>query len=295
MYVIMGATGHIGSALTRKLLQHKEPVTVIVRSEEKGQQWREQGAEIVVADVLDTKKLRQAFNKGKRLFVLNPPAPPHTDTVTEEKRTVQSILAALDGSDVEKVVAESTYGAQPGDGIGDLGVLYEMEQGIKKIGIPAIIIRGAYYMSNWDMSLETAQKEGVVYTLYPVDFKIPMVAPEDIGKLAAQLLKEPVEVTGLRYIEGPESYSAKDVAAAFEQALQKPVRAVGIPRSQWLQALTSAGFSSEAAESMAAMTELTLKGPDTPADAVRGNISLQEYINRLVQKVPSQASVLSTR
>jgi uncharacterized protein YbjT (DUF2867 family) len=291
----MGATGHIGSALTRKLLQHKEPVTVIVRSEEKGRQWRELGAEVAVADVYDIKSLRKAFNKGKRLFLLNPPAPPHTDTVTEEKKTVQAILTALDGSGVEKVVAESTYGAQPGDGIGDLGVLYEMEQGIKKIGIPATIIRGAYYMSNWDMSLETAQKEGVVHTLYPVDFKLPMVAPEDIGKLAAQLLKEPVEVTGIRHIEGPELYSPADVAAAFEEALQRPVKAMETPREQWEQVLINAGFSSKAAVSMAAMTELTLKGPDTPADAIMGNISLQEYINRLVQKVPSQASALSTR
>lgn len=294
MYVILGATGHIGSALTRKLLQHKEPVTVIVRSEEKGQQWRSQGAAVAVADVLDTKSLRKAFNMGRRLFLLNPPAAPNTDIVAEERKTMQSILAALEGLDIEKVVAESTYGAQRGDGIGDLGVLYEMEQEINRLGVPATIIRGAYYMSNWDMSLETARKEGVVHTLYPVDFKIPMVAPEDIGKLAAQLLKEPPEETGIRHIEGPEPYSPADVAASFEQVLQRPVKAVETPRAQWEQALTSVGFSSKAAASMIAMTEITLKDLYTPPDPVKGNTSLQNYIRQLVQKAPSQSPALST-
>jgi uncharacterized protein YbjT (DUF2867 family) len=288
MYMILGATGHIGSVVARKLLQHKEPVTIIVRSEEKGQQLRELGAEVAVADVHDIEGLRNVFNKGKRIFVLNPPAPPNTDTVAEEKTTVQSILAALQGSDVEKIVAESTYGAQPGDGIGDLGVLYDMEQGIKKLGIPATIIRGAYYMSNWDMSLETARKDGIVYTLYPVDFKLPMVAPEDIGKLAASLLKEPIDTTGMRFVEGPEHYSAADVAAAFQDVLSRPVRAVEIPREQWGPALQRMGFSHKAADSMIRMTELTLKDPFTSPDAVKGNITLQQYITRLVQKALSQ-------
>lgn len=295
MYVILGATGHIGSVVARKLLQHKESVTVIVRNVEKGQQWRERGAEVAVADVLDTKNLRRAFNKGERLFLLNPPAPPNTDTVKEEKRTVQALLAALDGSGIQKVVVQSTYGAQPGSGIGDLGVLYDLEQGVKKLDIPATIIRAAYYMSNWDMSLQTASHEGVVHTLYPVDFKLPMVAPEDIGKLAARLIKEPAEVTGIQYIEGPEFYSARDVAEAFEQALRRPVQAVETPREQWLQALASMGFSPQAAVSMAAMTELTLKGKFDNPDPVKGNISLQEYINQLVQKAPASVPGLSSR
>jgi len=285
MYVILGATGHVGSVVARKLLQHKEPVTVIVRNDEKGRIWKEQGAEVAVADVNDTESLRQAFKKGRRLFVLNPPAPPNTDTVAGEKKTVQSILAALDGSGVEKVVAQSTYGAQPGEGIGDLGVLYEMEQGIKRLGIPATIVRAAYFMSNWDMSLETARKEGIVYTLYPVDFKLPMVAPEDIGKLEASLLKEPAEVTGMRFVEGPEFYNAADVAAAFEDVLQRPVRAVEITHDQWGPALQKMGFSPKAALSFARMTELTLKSPFTSPDAVRGNITLRQYITWLVGSV----------
>jgi uncharacterized protein YbjT (DUF2867 family) len=95
-------------------------------------------------------------------------------------------------SSLEKIVAESTYGAQPGSQIGDLGVLYEMEQQIAAQSIPFSIIRAAYYMSNWDFSLQSAKHDGVIHTFFPTDFALPMVAPRDIGQLAARLMTEPM-------------------------------------------------------------------------------------------------------
>ena len=184
-------------------------------------------------------------------------------------------------------MAESTYGAQPGEGLGDLGVLYEMEQELAGKDLSVSIIRAAYYMSNWDMALSTARQEGVVHTLYPVDLRLPMVSPDDIGQLAARLLMEPMDKTGLYYVEGPTQYSSTDVAKAFADALNKSVVALETPQEQWVPVLTSMGFSTKGAESMAAMTEVTLKKdyelPDSP---VRGHTTLQAYVNQLVRKQP---------
>jgi uncharacterized protein YbjT (DUF2867 family) len=282
MHIILGGTGHIGSALAETLIKKGESVTIVSRDPKKKQEWEQKGATVAIADVLDVNALREVFDLGIKLFLLNPPAPPSTDTVVEEQKTLQAILTALEGSAIKKVVAESTYGAQPGDGLGDLGVLYEMEQTLAKMNIPSSIIRGAYYMSNWDMSLKTAQEEGKVYTFYPVDFKLPMVAPRDIGNIAAQLMLEPISQTGLHYVEGPETYSAKDVAAAFSTALNRVVEPVEISEDHWMSALRDVGFSELAAKSMAAMTHLTLEGPEEPEHPIRGATSLEEYIKQLV-------------
>jgi uncharacterized protein YbjT (DUF2867 family) len=226
----------------------------------------------------------QLFRKAKRLFLLNPPAAPNTDTVTEERKSLESILAALENSGLEKIVAESTYGAHDGERVGDLGVLYEMEQKLAKTGIPHSIIRGAYYMSNWDGFLHTAESENKIYSLYPADFAIPMVAPEDIGAFAAELLTEPIEKTGLYHVEGPAEYTPADVADAFSKALGKTIETVVISRTEWITFLINAGFSQKAAEAMTAMTDVTLKGEykvtDTP---VRGKTSITAYIERLVK------------
>jgi uncharacterized protein YbjT (DUF2867 family) len=282
MYIILGATGHVGSAVANTLLQENKEIIVITRNAEKAASWKERGAQTAIVDVHDSQAFREVLQKGKRLFLLNPPALPHTDTVQEELQTVASILQALENSGIEKVVAESTYGARPGRGIGDLGVLYDMEQGLKKLNIPATIIRAAYYMSNWDTSYDSAVKENKLYTFFPPDLRIPMVAPADIGKIAARFLTEPVSQTGMHYVEGPEIYSSTDVANAFGKALGKTIEPVQIPPAQWVDTMKGIGYSQIAAESMAAMTKTVVEGPEIPESPLRGQITIQQYISDLV-------------
>jgi uncharacterized protein YbjT (DUF2867 family) len=284
MHIVLGATGHVGSAVAETLLGDGENVTVVTRDEGKSKHWKDKGAQIAIADVHDVNTLRAVLQGGKRLFLLNPPALPDTDTVAEERKSMLSIVSALAGSGIEKIVALSTYGAQAGDGIGDLGVLYEMEQELAKINIPTTIIRAAYYMSNWDGFLESAQKDGQIFTLYPADFKLPMVSPENIGQFAAQLLKEPIEKTGLYHIEGPAQYSPAEVAEAFSKVLGKKVETIVIPREEWVSALTNMGFSQKAGESMAAMTAVTLDEKyEVTGERVKGETTINDYITQLVR------------
>lgn len=285
MHIILGATGHVGSAAAQTLLQQNQPVTVVTRDAGKTAEWQQRGAQVAVVDVHDVAALREVLRRGKRLFLLNPPAAPDTDTAAEERNSLQAILAALTDSGLERIVAESTYGAQPGAAIGDLGVLYEMEQALARQPIPASIIRAAYYMSNWDHALQTAREQGQVMTFYPPAFQLPMVAPQDLGQTAARLLLEPPHTTGLHYVEGPARYSSADVAAAFAAALGKPVQAQEIKPDEWKKALRQQGFSEPATESFAAMTELTRQGGFPDADAVeKGKVTLEQYVRELVRQ-----------
>ncbi|WP_322789917.1 NAD(P)H-binding protein [Cupriavidus gilardii] len=123
MYVIMGGTGHVGSATAEALLARGQAVTIVTRSAARAAKWCDKGADIVEADVEDVASLRAAFRRGRRAFLLNPPGDTSKDTDAIERHTVANIVAALQGSGLEKVVAESTGGAQPGERIGDLSVL----------------------------------------------------------------------------------------------------------------------------------------------------------------------------
>src|SRR5688572_27166761 len=159
MHIILGGTGHVGSALTQVLLDQHQPVTVVTHRPEARAELEAKGAKVAVADIHDSDALRDVLRRGTRAFLLNPNADPSTDTVAEERRTVKSILNAVRGAGLEKVVAQSTGGARPGDGEGDFNVLYELEQGLAELSVPTAVIRGAYYMSNWDTALETARSE----------------------------------------------------------------------------------------------------------------------------------------
>ena len=284
MHIILGGTGHVGSALAQGLLERGEPVTIVSRDPRKAEGWRARGAQIAIADVHDVPALRGVLERGARLFLLNPPADPSTDTAAEETRSVRAILSAIEGSGLAKVVAQSTYGARRGTSLGDLGVLHEMEEALARSPIPATILRGAYYMSNWDHALETARAEGKVYAFFPADFALPMVAPSDIGRVATELMLEPVATTGLHHVEGPVRCSPADVARAFGSALGKAVSPVEIPRSEWVSSMTSIGFSGAAARSFAAMTDATLHARFPDVETVRrGSTTIEQYVEALTR------------
>ncbi len=289
MHVIMGATGHIGSSVARRLLDAKQPVTVVLHSEQGAPGYAERGAQVVVADVHDTARLHAAFALGERLFLLNPPAPPAKDTDIEERATVKSILNALRGLRPSKIVAQSTYGARAGEAMGDLGSLYELEQGLRSQEPTATVIRGAYYMSNWDAQLASARKDGVIQSFFPVDFELPMVAASDLGEVAARELLEPETQGSIRHVEGPERYDALHVAEAFAKALQRPVRALEIPSAKRLAALHELGFSDAAAASFSGMLDATLNGTfPNLREVERSSTSLEQYVHRLVTRPPPQ-------
>jgi uncharacterized protein YbjT (DUF2867 family) len=285
MHIILGGTGRVGSAVARQLLAYGEPVTIVSRNPQKAAALKEKGAEAAIVDVNDTANLHELFRKGERLFLLNPPALPSTDTVAEEKKTLYSILEALKHSGIRKVVAESTYGAHPGDGKGDLNVLYQMERLLQKMDLSVTIIRAAYYMSNWDGYLEGVKENGQLPAFFPRDFPLPMVAPHDIGRFAARLMKEPIDKSGLYYVEGPRVCTPNDVAAAFGAALHKAVEVVEIPEAGWVEAFKNTGFSQQAAESYAAMTKATVEDEsEKPTDPVRGSTTIEKYIKELSQR-----------
>jgi uncharacterized protein YbjT (DUF2867 family) len=284
MYIILGGTGHVGSSVATTLLEKGKEVTILTHHPQKAPEWEQKGAHVTIVDVYDSDKLHAVFKNGERLFLLNPEADPATDTVIEEQRTLSSILNALENSGIQKVVAQSTEGAQLGEGIGDLGVLYDMEERLKKMNLHADIIRAAYYMSNWDGALETAEQEGRVDTFYPVDFKLAMVAPKDIGIIAAGFLTNDTRDFRIHYVEGPEMYSSADVAKAFSKALNKLVEPMQIPEEKWLPALKQFGFSDQAARSTAAMTKITLNNLVKAESPIRGDTILDEYIENLVSR-----------
>nr|WP_246715365.1 NAD(P)H-binding protein [Rhizobium sp. BK196] len=108
MYVILGASGHIGSVVIDALQASSEKVIAVVHSAQKAAAIKHGGVEPVIADVADTGQLRSILQKGRRAFLLNPPGDIKGDTNAEEMKTARSIAAALDGSGLEKLVVAST-------------------------------------------------------------------------------------------------------------------------------------------------------------------------------------------
>lgn len=57
MYIVVGGTGHVGSAVAQTLLDEGEAVTIVTRNSDKAGAWRQRGAEVAVVDVHDVTSL----------------------------------------------------------------------------------------------------------------------------------------------------------------------------------------------------------------------------------------------
>jgi uncharacterized protein YbjT (DUF2867 family) len=95
--------------------------------------------------------------------------------------------------------------------------------------------------ASWDVA--PARDKGVVPSfLQPLGRRIPMVAVEDIGSMAAELLRETWAGHRVVELEGPRRVSPNDIAATLARLLGKPVKMEVVPRASWEELFRSQGM-----------------------------------------------------
>jgi putative NADH-flavin reductase len=57
MHIVLAATGHVGSALAKALIDKGERVTLVMRNLTKAPQWQSRGAQVALVDVHDVPAL----------------------------------------------------------------------------------------------------------------------------------------------------------------------------------------------------------------------------------------------
>ena len=284
MYIVSGATGQTGSVVAQTLLEKGLPVRVIVRSEAKGKPWKDLGAEIAVADVQDTESLTKAIASGKTLYLMNPPNEQAEDMFVETEKVIKAFQTAIENSSLEKLVVLSSVGAQHPSGTGPIVTNHLLEQVFGKLDIPTTFVRATYFMENWNSVLETVKSEGILPSfLQPLDKKIPQVATEDIGRVAAEAMLETSEGIQIKELAGLP-YSPDDVAEAFSKVLGREVKAVAIPEEQWMETLKT--FSSQRnAEAYYEMMQWVNSGSITfeTGNQIEGTVTIEDYASRMLK------------
>ena len=232
MYVITGITGRVGGAVARALLDAGQPVRAVVRDAAKGATWAARGCEVAVAAMDDAAALTRAFNGADGVFILPPPVFDPAPGFPEARNVVTAVRAALEAARPSKVVWLSTVGAQARQP-NLLSQHSLMEAALEGLDLPLTILRPAWFLDNVEWDVGSARDGVIGGFLQPLDRAIPMVAAADVGRVAAELLRE--TWTGRRIVElqGPRSVSPNDIAAAFARALGVPVRVEAVPRETW--------------------------------------------------------------
>jgi uncharacterized protein YbjT (DUF2867 family) len=242
MYAVTGITGQVGGVVGHRLLEAGLPVRAVVRNADKGRPWGDRGCEVALAEMDDAAALRQAFEGAEAVFVLLPPTFDPSPGFPEAKRTIEAIREALAATRPSRVVCLSTIGAQAHQPnlLNQLGL---MEQVLGTLDLPIAFLRAGWFMENSQWDLQGARENGEIASfLQPTDRAVPMVATDDVGSTAAALLQEHWQGPRVVELEGPTPVSPDQIAAAFSRAIDRPVHATAVPRTQWESLFHSQGM-----------------------------------------------------
>jgi NAD(P)H dehydrogenase (quinone) len=285
MFAITGITGKVGAAVARSLLSDDQTVRAVVRDRSKGAAWAHLGCDIAVADISDTAALTAAFEGTEGVFVVLPPVFDPAPGFPEAARFINSLGAALARAKTAKVVALSTVGADaPQPNL--LNVLSRMEEALGSLPMPVTFLRAAWFMENaaWDIA---SAKSGLIQSyLQPLDRPIPMVSTDDVGRAAAELLKERWEGKRVVELEGPQRVSPNALAAAFAKVLGTPVRAEAVARDRWEPIFRGQGMKNPAPrmQMIDGFNAGWIDFADRGAHARKGSISIDQAIATLIQR-----------
>ncbi|MEA3067554.1 MAG: hypothetical protein QOK41_961 [Sphingomonadales bacterium] len=284
MYAITGITGKVGGEIARHLLASGQSVRAVLRDRAKAADWAAKGCDIAIADMANAEQLAAAFSGTEGVFILPPSDFDPEPGYPEAKRVIDQVTRALITARPQRVVCLSTIGADaPHDNLLTQRTL--MERSLSAIGLPVTFLRPGWFMENalWDVA--SARDEGVVRSfLQPADKAFPMVATRDVGRLAADLLRQHWSGTRIVELEGPVCVSANDLAQAFAAILGRPVRVEIVSRDSWEGLFRAQGMKNPQARirMLDGFNEGWIEFADQGRSAVKGDTPLLDVITALV-------------
>ena len=217
--LVTGSTGVVGKQVLDHLAGSGAEIRALTRSPEKAQ--FPAGVTAVQGDLSDVDGLRRALNGVSTLFLLAPNA---ADELTQ---ALQALSVAREAG-VKGVVYLSVFKGADYVDVPHFTGKHTVERMIEHTGLPATVLRPAYFFQNDVRQKESLLTHGV-YGM-PIGAKgISMVDVRDIGEAAALELLRRERADGplpreTYELVGPDAIDAQTVASIWAEALGRTVR-----------------------------------------------------------------------
>jgi uncharacterized protein YbjT (DUF2867 family) len=256
MYTILGATGNIGSVISKALLEKGEKVRVVGRSAGRLQPFLKRGAEAFVGDVANAEAMTRALAGARAAFLMIPPSMASPDYRADQEKISDAISAAVKSVGLQYAVNLSSYGAQAPAGTGPITGLHNSEKKLNAIDrLNVLHLRPGYFFENHFAGIQMIHMMGIFGGALRGDLKIPMIATRDIGAYAAErLLKLDFNGKRTQELQGERDLTLTEVVAVIAKALRKPdLRYVQFPYEQIEKVLEQMGAQAKTVASFIEM------------------------------------------
>ena len=290
MYVVMGATGNIGSKLTTILLDKSEKVTVIGRSAERLQPFVDRGAMAAIGDIADVGFLTTTFNGADAVFAMIPPNYQAKDFRKDYNEIGGNIVKAIGESDVTHVVFLSSHGAQLPEKTGPVKGLHDVEQQLNTLDeVNVLYLRPTNFMENLLANIGMIKTLGMMGGGVKGDLKISMIATKDIAPVAAEhLMKKDFSGKAVHELLGERDVSMNEVSKVLGEKIGNPgVQYVRFSQEEEKKGLMEYGLSDDVSDQLVELNKamndglLAVNVPRTAENTTR--TSIEEFAEFFAQ------------
>lgn len=229
MYLIVGATGNVGSEVVDQLLADGEQVRVFTRDAQKASHLQGR-VEVALGDLTQADTLAKALVGVEAVFLMN--------GVLDGNAFRQAIEAMKAAGRPRVVFLSTLFAADLDSPIGQ--VHKDKEDVIRASGLHGSFVRAGNFMTNTFQWLDTIRESGTVFNGMGAGKTAP-VAPQDIAAVAVKALTDP-DAAEIYEVTGEELLTLPEQVATLSRVLGKPIRVVEITSAQAEEGLLKAGF-----------------------------------------------------
>ena len=212
--VVTGATGTVGGAVLRRLINDGHEAVAAVRDPDAA--GLPHGAEAVRFDFLSAVTYRQALEGADGLFLMRPPA------ISNTTRYVNPVVDAAEDVGIRRVAFLSVLGA----GRNPLLPHRATERRLERSSAEAGLLRAAYFLQNLS-DVHAADIQAGRIAVPAGSGRTSFVDAHDVGEVAACWLTEPGRSggRGARALDltGPEAHDFFEVAEVLSDVLGRRV------------------------------------------------------------------------
>ena len=244
-----GRQGKTGRHVSKMLLQRGIPVRAFVHKiDERSEQLRALGAEIFEGDFLDVRSVQRAVQGASSVYF----AYPVQDGLLDA--TAAMAVAAREAGIkrlVNLVMLQSSVDAPTPR----MRQNYLSEQVFEWAGIGAVHVRATVFYENLAALVRLSlPAQGAVRLPWGKEQTVlPLVAAEDVARVAVGLLTSPSLPAGAAYPAIGTVISLKDIIATFARVFAKDVRYEEISDEQWRSEAQARGLNAHALEHLSSL------------------------------------------
>jgi uncharacterized protein YbjT (DUF2867 family) len=195
MILIVGATGSLGSSISRALLARGEPVRVLVRGTSDYSHLQAARAEIAPGDLRKPESVVRACRGIRRIVATATAASRGGDDTVEgvDRRGYEHLIAAARSAGVEQFVFVSAHGFSRDSPVALARAKVATEEALERSGLNYTILRPALFMESWISVVlgSQIQVRSRIQVMGDPERRYPFVSARNVADLALAVLGHP--------------------------------------------------------------------------------------------------------